>query len=117
MFKEITLATAMICTCSAAQADSIYLTSEMQAASLNTGGISTVAYYMEKDDHFELVVTYVSDWAPSDPARLRMAMTNGDDVSFSMPGESQVLYNFRRDGDVISISADLAGEATTQLVD
>lgn len=97
---------AALFTGAAASADEIELRESMQAASLHEGGIDMVVYFLEHDDHFEVVGTYAAVDAAHDPARIRMGLVDGDSVSFSMPGQDQVRYSFARKGDVVSVSAD-----------
>ena len=45
--------------------------------------------------------------------RVLMAMAEGDDVAFSMPGYPQVIYRFRRTGAEVTISVRPTGGAET----
>ena len=100
------LATTLALTAGAASADQIELTKAMQAASLHEGGVDMVVYYLEQPDHFEVVATYAPKREPYEPARLRMGLVDGDDVSFGLPGEPQVIYGFARMGDTVTVTAD-----------
>lgn len=111
MFKVVFTAATLAVSAIAANADTISLYAPMQAASLHTGGVDMVVYYLDHDDHFEVVATYADGAEPFDPARLKMALVDGDDVNFGLPGQPQVSYGFTRDGDVVEIEANLVGAA------
>ncbi len=87
-----------------ASADDIRLDRPMAAASLHDGGVDMVVYYLDHQDELEVVATY-SQKGAYEPARLRMALGDGDDVSFGLPGLSGASYRFTRTGAVVSVSA------------
>jgi hypothetical protein len=93
------------------RADSIRLDRPMAGASLHAGGVDMTVYYVAHDDHFEVVATYVQQDGPYDPARLRMGLSDGDDVSFGLPGLPGVLYRFARDGRSVTVDAASSGRA------
>lgn len=96
-------------------AESIHLDAPMHAASLQKGAISMVVYYLEQDDHFEVVATYATKAAPHDPTRLRMGLQDGDATQFSLPGEPHVAYAFSRDDHTVIVEALLSGETIARL--
>ncbi len=95
-----------------AAADSIRLEGPMAAASLFDGGVDMVVYYLAHRDDFEVVATYALHDGHSDPARLRMGLSDGDRVSFGLPGVSGVSYTFSRAGALISVEATQTGRPT-----
>lgn len=117
MFTRIALAAAFALSAAAASADSISLEAPMQAASLHTGGVDMVVYYLDETDHFQIVATYAPKADAANPSRVVMGLTDGDEVSFSMPGETQVAYTFARDGETVTVDADLTGIKVTEFVD
>lgn len=88
-----------------AAADEIRLDVPLAAASLHDGGVDMVVYYLEHADHFEVVATYVAQYAPDAPARLHMGLVEGDRVSFGLPGLPGMTYRFSRTGAVIAVEA------------
>ena len=68
-----TIAATLIAT--SAAAGEVTLEREIQAGSLHEGGVDMVVYYVDHQDHFEVVATYVSD--TTDPARIRMGLMDG----------------------------------------
>ncbi len=85
-----------------AAADSIRLETPMAAASLHDGGFDMVVYYLERGDDLHVVATYVAHRAPDAPARLRLDLTEGDHMSFHLPG---VMYSFSRAGRSLAVEA------------
>jgi len=110
------LAGAFILAAGAASAEQIELTSPMQGASLHEGGIDMVVYYLDQDDHFEVVATYAPNREPYEPSRFRLALADGDSMRFALPGEAQVMYGFVRTGDMVSVTAEPA-DVTQALLD
>ena len=88
---------------SVAQAGNVTLTQPIQAGSLHEGGVDMVIYYTDQNTHFEVVATYVTPRAPDAPNRLRMGLTDGDRVSFALPGEPATLYSFARADDTVTV--------------
>ena len=110
------LASALFLAAGAAAADEIELTSPMQGASLHEGGIDMVVFYLDQDDHFEVVATYAPQREPYEPSRFRLAMADGDTMRFALPGEDQVMYSFARAGTTVSVTAGPA-DVTQALLD
>ncbi len=116
--KQVLPATLLACISGiAAQADQINLTAPMQGASLHEGGVDMAVYFLDQKDVFEVVATYVDTTEPYDPARLRMGLTDGDAVHFSLPGLRHVFYTFERTGDSIRVSAEPSSTAIAQSID
>jgi hypothetical protein len=92
------------------RADAITLDAPIAGASVHTGGVDMVVYYVDREDHFEVVATYASVDGPFEPGRLRMALTDGDRVSFGLPGmATAVLYTFERSGETVHVGASHVG--------
>jgi len=108
--KAITaLASILSAAAFSAQADTISLNSPMQAASLHEGGIDMVVYYLDEEDHFQLVANYLDITDTTTPLRIRMGLTDGDRTSFQLPGLPHVIYSFERTGTKVVATADLLG--------
>lgn len=90
----------------AISADSIRLNAPLAGASLRAGDIDMAVYYLDRGDHFEVVATYAAHSGPYDPARLRMGLSDGDSVSFRLPGQTAYLYRFTRDGEFVSVVSE-----------
>ena len=91
-----------------ALADQMTMTRAIQAASLHDGPLDMVAYY-EPAPGGALEVT--ATFAPrkvtmmaAAPMRIVMALGEGDDVAFAMPGYPQALYRFVRSGEDVTVS-------------
>lgn len=104
-FKTFAAAAALALFAQGATAEEIALEAPMAGASLHTGGIDMVVYYMDRSDHFEVVATYALSDAPSEPARLRMGLADGDSARFGLPGEPHVRYEFSRSGATVRVEA------------
>lgn len=78
----------------------------IEAASLHEGPLDMVAYYLPVDGGSLEVTATFAPHGPSafEPMRIVMALGDGDDVSFAMPGYTEALYRFRRDGSAVTIS-------------
>lgn len=103
---------AVVGSVSTARADAIRLESAHAAASLHDGGVDMVVYYREHPDHFEVVATYMPHVGPYDPHRLRMGLSDGDAVSFGLPGYISTLYRFSRSGNVVAVVATVTDLVT-----
>ncbi|MEO0995010.1 MAG: hypothetical protein AAFX62_14530 [Pseudomonadota bacterium] len=97
-----------------AHAGEIALERELQGASLHDGGIDMVVYYLDREDHLEVVATYATAEVPEAPARLRMGLMDGDEVSFALPGERHVQYSFARDGQTVRVEARATNREVAQ---
>jgi hypothetical protein len=106
MERILALGLAACLTAVPAQADQIELTAPMQGASLHDGGVDMAIYFVEADDLYEVVATYIDATGPYDPARLRMGLADGDAVHFSLPGLRHVGYAFERDGGTVRVTAE-----------
>jgi hypothetical protein len=88
-------------------AGQVELTRSIEAGSLHEGPLDMVVYWVEAaDDHMEVTATFMPRaYSPtSTPMRVVMAMADGDNVAFSMPGFSQALYRFTRSGGRVVVS-------------
>jgi hypothetical protein len=78
----------------------------IEAASLRQGPLDMVAYFRPGEGG-TLVVTATfleRDAGAARPMRVVMAMGDGDDVAFAMPGFQQALYRFRREAGTVTVS-------------
>jgi hypothetical protein len=89
----------------AAFADQMTVTRAVQAASLHEGPLDMVAYYVEIPGGLEVTATFAPR-APSAaaPVRIVMALGDGDDVAFGVPGYPEALYRFTRAGAAVTMS-------------
>lgn len=89
---------------SAIAAEEITLKSEIEGRSLHGGGVDMAVYYLDRQDHFEVVATYISP--AYGPARIRMGLVDGDSTTFGLPGLSGRTYTFARIGDEVHVSTE-----------
>ncbi len=89
-----------------ALADEAVMSRAIEAGSLHDGPLDMVAYFRPAGDG-TLVVTATfaeRDTPDAHPMRVVMALAEGDDVAFAMPGFEGALYRFSRAGDAVSVS-------------
>jgi hypothetical protein len=108
MFRRFALALAAGLLAAPALAEQSSMSNPIDAASLHEGPLDMVAYY-EPAPHGALEVT--ATFAPravtmmaAAPMRIVMALSEGDDVAFSMPGYPDALYRFTRTGSTVAVS-------------
>lgn len=102
-----------ITSASVAQAGTVTLDAPHAGASLHTGRIAMSVYFTRTDsDAFQVVATYAGKAEPDQPRRIVMALSDGDRVSFGLPGHRGALYTFARDGGVVTVSDSIAPIAT-----
>ncbi|WP_299843226.1 hypothetical protein [uncultured Paracoccus sp.] len=90
-------------------AESVTLTAPQNGVTLQGESVDMSLYFTDGEaGAYELVATYVSDAAPDQPQRLVMALSDGDDVSFSLPGHEETLYNFQRVGSIVTVTGEPA---------
>jgi phage tail sheath gpL-like len=93
---------------------SITLAAPMAGATLDAGTVDMSVYYTATADKtFEVVATYVSDAAPEKPLQLSMALADGDNVHFGLPGHPETLFSFARHGNAVTVSSQLAAVAAS----
>jgi len=90
----------------------------IEAASLHEGPLDMVAYYTPLDGGGLEVTATFAPHVPSafHPLRIVMALDDGDDVAFAMPGYMEALYSFRRHGASVTISVREVVTSTPSLV-
>lgn len=76
------------------------------AASLHDGPLDMVAYYTQTETGAFKVVATFRTRNDASPARIVMVLEDGDSVRFSMPGYTQALYGFSREGDRLTVSVE-----------
>jgi hypothetical protein len=89
-----------------ALADTATMTRDIEGVSLHDGPHDMVAYYRAVDGGaLEVTATFLArDAEGFDPQRIVMALGDGDDVSFAMPGHPEALYRFARAGSRVTVS-------------
>ena len=88
-----------------APAATMSLSAPLAGATLHSNKIAMSAYFLEASaGAFEVVVTYVDDASNDRPQRIVMALSDGDNVQFGLPGHPETLYAFSRNGRVVTIS-------------
>jgi hypothetical protein len=103
-------ATALVVALSAgpALAEQMTMTHAIQAASLHEGPLDMVAYYEPAPGGvLEVTATFaprVTAMMAAAPMRIVMALGDGDDVAFAMPGYPQAMYRFVRAGATVTVS-------------
>lgn len=107
--KTIFAAAALALTAGHAFADTITLSAPMAGATLQDSAVDMSVYWTDAGDAYALVATYVTDDAPTDPARLHMQLKDGDRVSFGLPGADSRLFTFARDGGAVSVTSARVG--------
>ncbi|MFV0385346.1 hypothetical protein [Paracoccus sp. (in: a-proteobacteria)] len=90
----------------AAMADSVTLNAPAQGANLNGDTVDMSIYYLAgTDGAMSVNAVYVSDALPDQPHTLRMALQDGDNVTFALPGHPEALYNFQRADGVLTVTS------------
>ncbi|MGR3272874.1 hypothetical protein DU478_01495 [Thalassococcus profundi] len=90
-----------------AQAEEVVLAAPGAGATLHEGGIDMSVYTRETDDSaLELTAIYTPRISAYAPAHLRMALNEGDAVSFGLPGAPGVTYSFARSAQGVTVRAD-----------
>ena len=93
---------------------SVTLAAPLAGATLEAGRVDMSVYYTASTDKaFEVVATYVSDTAPAKPLQLTMALADGDNVHFGLPGHPETLFSFARHGNAVTVSSQLAAVAAS----
>ena len=86
-------------------AEEMILRRATEAASLHAGPLDMVAYYVPTPGGaLEVTATFVVRDGPAGPRRIVMALGQGDDVAFAMPGYPEAVYRFARDGAMVRVS-------------
>jgi hypothetical protein len=93
-----------------ALADMMTMRQPIEAASLHDGPLDMVAYYLPvAGGALEVTAIFAThepqpESDPVPPMRIVMALGDGDDVAFAMPGYPQALYRFVRSGEAVTAS-------------
>jgi len=88
-----------------ALAETIELSRPVIGASLDKSGIDMVVYYIDCNDHFEVVATFAAKAEPEIAKRIRLGLCDGDTIGFDLPGDRRVSYAFSRKGDTVRVTA------------
>jgi ABC-type glycerol-3-phosphate transport system substrate-binding protein len=98
--------------------ETVTLDAPLAGASLSSEEIAMSVYFTEAEGGaFEVVATYL-DAAQDQPRRIVMALSDGDNLQFGLPGHKGTLYRFARNGDAVSVSeapADAALPASPEM--
>jgi hypothetical protein len=88
-----------------ALAEEMTMHQAIEAVSLHEGPLDMVAYYVPAAEGvLEVTATFAAGENDTAPMRIVMALGDGDDVAFAMPGYPKALYRFVRAGAAISVS-------------
>ena len=94
---------------STAAADEVMLYGPGHGATLQSDDIAMSLYFTETPgDGFAVVATYVSAADAEQPNRLVMNLADGDSLRFGLPGHPGILYQFARNGHVVTVSDEVA---------
>jgi len=104
--KTISLLTAIALSMgtSSAHADKIELSTALAGATLHESGVDMSVFWTRADKGFEVLATFVDADAEA-PQRLQMLLADGDETSFSLPGNFSHRYTFARVGDTVTVEA------------
>ena len=104
--RRIAAAVAATLLAGPALAEQMTVTRAIEAASLHEGPLDMVAYYVPRPGGaLEVTATFASrGHASTEPMRIVMALGDGDDVAFAMPGYPDSLYRFARSGEALTVS-------------
>jgi len=92
-------------------AEEVTLAAAVQAGSLHDGPLDMVLYYVPvAGGLLEVTGTYASK-AGGKARRFVMGMSDGDAVSFAMPGYPQATYRFVRTGATVTTAVGVSGAA------
>ena len=98
----------------AATMNTVVLDDPLAGATLSSGAITMSIYFTEAaGDAFEVVVTYLDDAAQDQPRRIVLALSDGENLRFGLPGHQGKLYEFGRNGDAVTISEATAHPASS----
>lgn len=87
-------------------ADTVTLTTPHDAVVLQGETTDLRVHFTDgAEGAYEVVARYGTDAAPH---HLVMALQDGDDVSFSLPGHDETLYNFKRVGGILTVTGEPA---------
>lgn len=88
-------------------AEEMTITHPIAAATLHEGPLDMVAYYREvTPGTLEVTASFAPTAQDSAPKRIVLALRDGDDVGFSIPGYRGANYGFARNGSAVTISVD-----------
>lgn len=89
-----------------AAAEEIRLATPLEGATLHQGAVAMSVYWTGRGEAAEIVATYVA--GADGPHRLTMAMAEGEETRFSLPGLRHVRYDFSRSVDGVTVRAEPA---------
>lgn len=87
-----------------APANSVTLDTPYAGVTLGSEEIPMSVYFTRTAGNaFEVVATYL-DAAEDQPQRIVLALSDGDNVRFGLPGHVGKLYEFARNGEAVTVS-------------
>ncbi|MBL9059314.1 MAG: hypothetical protein JNK88_04730 [Mangrovicoccus sp.] len=97
-----------------AVADQALMDRPLAAGSLHDGSVDLVVYDLPAaDGALEVTATYAARDG-GEPARLVMALAEGQAVQFALPGHRDTVYSFTRTGAQVSVTSAPVGSAKIQ---
>jgi hypothetical protein len=105
-FRRLAAAAVLAVLAGPGLAEEMTMSRTIEAASLHGGPLDMVAYYIPAaGGALEVTATFAArDAGATEPMRIVMALGDGDDVAFSMPGYPEALYRFVRAGAAVTAS-------------
>ena len=98
------LAAAFVALPVAAAAETVTLSAPLQAATVHHATVDMSVYWTKSGEALEVVAHYASKANPEDTGRLVLALNEGDDVLFGLPGQAGQLFGFSRHGDALTVA-------------
>ncbi|WP_172331297.1 hypothetical protein [Mangrovicoccus sp. HB161399] len=102
------LAAALALTAGTASAGEITLAKPLAGAALHEGGVDMSVYWTEVDAGYEVVATYQGA-ADQQASRIAMVLTDGDRVTFGLPGTRGLVYSFARENGAVTVTGTRKG--------
>jgi hypothetical protein len=93
-------------------AEEVTIAAPIQAGSLHEGPLDMVLYYRPVPDGLLEVTGTYAPKAGGEARRFVMALSDGDAVSFAMPGYPQATYSFRRNAGTVTAAGAVAGRGS-----
>ena len=86
-------------------------TRDIEGVTLHEGALDMVVYYRSlADGALEVTATFLARDS-DEPKRVVMALAEGDDVAFALPGHPEAVYRFARAGAAVTVSVSPAAKA------
>jgi hypothetical protein len=105
MIRSLSLSAALLAAVPAL-AGEVRVSRPIEAVSLHEGALDMVAYFTELEDGAYEVVATFAEKSGTNPMRVTLAVDDGDNVHFAVPGHKGSLYGFTRESDVLNVSVE-----------